>query len=137
NLNLSVHLFHHQDWSHALNGPVDLVTGDYQRRCKADDVVVCLFGKHARFLQSLAVAARSASLLGKLDADEQPAPAYFFDVGAVEFLKLFHEVFAHRGGIFNHVFFGQQADCGAPDSGSERIAAKGTAMIARIEDDHN
>lgn len=52
-----------EDLANALKGPVDLFTGDGQRRCNANHSIMRFFREQAFFLQSFAIRARGTAHL--------------------------------------------------------------------------
>lgn len=78
--NLGLRLIHHQNIIDAGNGPVNGLFFDHQRRRKANNMRVGLFGQDAFLLQGFTEAPRAASFRFEFYPDKQSFAAHLFDV---------------------------------------------------------
>src|SRR5208337_4652532 len=103
----------------ALEGPVNLLALDDQRRRDPNHPVVGFFAQDSFFLQRFAVGPRRTV---QLDSDPQALAADFLQIGAMERLQQPDKVSAEFSRTFDQLLLGQHPQCGAGYGAAQGIA---------------
>jgi hypothetical protein len=97
------------DFRHALEGPVNLLTADNERRRDSNYPVVRLLAQDSFSLERFAVGTRRAV---QFDADPQAFAAHLFQLRAAQGLQQGQEIRAKLGGTLHHLLFDEDAQRG-------------------------
>src|SRR5512138_2282346 len=84
-------LFARNDFSQNVYQVIDLLVGDHQRRQESDDTHPRVDSNDSLILECFEI---GSHLLLHLNADHQPQPAHFADVGRIDPLQLLHQILA-------------------------------------------
>ena len=118
----------------ALEGPINLLPLDDQRRRNPNHTIMGFFAQDPFFLQRFAV---GAGRTVELNSDPQPLAADFLKIGAAELLQQLEKVSAQLGGAFDQLFLHQHPQRGACHGAAQGIAAEGAAVVSGVEDAHD
>ena len=120
------------------DGLTELFLVDAEGRCETDDMVVGWFGQQS-FLHHADAEIPGGSSFHRFGDDgvEQSASAHLFDEGGMDFLHLLAEESSHLFSILHEVFVLDHLQGFDRHAGSQGEAAKGGAMLARTDIEHD